>query len=286
MMPLKFHIIIPAHNEESHLERTLNSLVNQTISAEKIIIVNDNSMDATASIAQKFVEDYDYVSVISIQSSQDHLPGSKVVNAFNKGFETIKEDIDIICKFDADLIFPLNYLESIQSMFQEHPKLGIASGILHVKKGDVWVYENIADKTHVRGPVKAYRKACFDAIGGLKPTIGWDTVDVLLAKYHNWTIKTDVSLMVKHLKPTGATYKNKGFEKQGEAMFKMRYGLLITLIAALKISVLRKNLKVIFQYLKGYRQAKSSKQDYIVTVAEGQFIRKLRWQGILGKLKL
>ena len=31
-----------------------------------------------------------------------------------------------------------------------------------------WIYENIAAKTHVRGPIKAYRAECFDDINVLK----------------------------------------------------------------------------------------------------------------------
>ena len=50
------------------------------------------------------------------------------------------------------------------------------------KKMEKWIYENIAAKTHVRGPIKAYRAECFNDINALKSSIGWDTVDVLLAQ--------------------------------------------------------------------------------------------------------
>lgn len=286
MIPLKFHIVIPAHNEEDVLAQTLESLVNQTLKPAQIILVNDNSTDATAQVAQAFSEDHPFITVLNIISTDDHSPGSKVVNAFYEGYKTIAEDVDIICKFDADLIFPQNYLENIQEMFQQNPKLGIASGILHIKQNDSWVYERIADKTHVRGPIKAYRKACFDEIGGLRASIGWDTVDVFLAQFHGWQVATNEKLIVKHLKPTGAAYRNKGYQKQGEAMFKMRYGILITIIAALKISIIKKSVKVFVQYLRGYLNAKNAKIDYLVTSAEGKFIRKLRWNGIMSKLKL
>jgi hypothetical protein len=160
----------------------------------------------------------------------------------------------------------------------------MASGNLYVKEADSWVYETIADKDHIRGPIKAYRKNCFKDIGGLKTSIGWDTVDVLLAKYHNWKTITDTSLKVKHLKPTGATYSNKGYEKQGEAMYKMDYGLVITCIASLKIAIKRSKLSVFVEYLKGYFNAKNKKLPKLVTQAEGKFIRAYRWQGIKQKL--
>ena len=193
--------------------------------------------------------------------------------------------MDLICKFDADLIFPVDYLERVTYLFSQDSKVGIASGILHVQDNDQWIYENVADKNHVRGPIKAYRRACFESIGGLRASIGWDTVDVLLANYHNWTVQTDTHLIVKHLKPTGHLYDSNSRKIQGEAMYKMRYGLLITLIAICKIAIRKKHFGLIVNYLSGYFKAKKQNLPYIVSEEEGRFIRKLRWRGIWRKLK-
>lgn len=121
------------------------------------------------------------------------------------------DDYDIICKFDADLIFPDNYLEQLAFLFKENDRLGMASGFCYVEKNGDWVLENLTRKDHIRGALKAYRKQCFTDIGKLKPSMGWDTVDELLAKYYNWDILTDERLHVKHLKPTGISYnRNSG----------------------------------------------------------------------------
>ena len=113
---------------------------------------------------------------------------------------------DIICKFDGDIILPKNYIEKIIEIFNEKEKIGIAGGNLYVLKNGKLIYENIATKTHVRGPIKAYRAECFNDINALKSSIGWDTVDVLLAQKKGWLIYTDKDLIVKHLKPTGQKY--------------------------------------------------------------------------------
>ncbi len=215
--------------------------------------------------------------------SNQHIPGSKIINAFYKGFETLDDNYDVICKFDADIILPPNYLERLSEIFTENQKAGIVGGLAYIKKNNAWVYENIAKKTHVRGPFKAYRKACFKAISGLKPSIGWDTVDTLLAKYHNWDVVVDQSLHVKHLKPTGSTYNKAAQYKQGEALYKMRYGFLLTKITALKIAYKKRSFKVLKNYLLGYFKAKKNKIPFIVTKEEGKFIRNLRWKGMLGK---
>lgn len=284
MKNLSFYIVIPAHNEEAYLKTTLQSLVTQSLLPKHIVVVDDSSTDNTLHIAQQFSDNYNFVSVVSHNSTEEHLPGTKVVNAFNKGLESLDGISDIICKFDADLKFPKNYLERVAELFLEKEQVGMASGILHIEKNGRWEYENIADKNHIRGPIKAYRKACFEAIGGLKLSIGWDTVDVLLAKYNGWITNTDPKLIVQHLKPTGANYQRKGYEKQGEALYKMRYGFWITAIAALKMTINKKDLSVFADYLNGYNNAFSKSLDFIVSEVEGRFIRKYRWKTIRKKL--
>ena len=283
---MNFYIVIPAHNEESSIGLTLNALVNQTLQPKQVIIVNDNSTDNTQKIIEDFSKKHSWISLINSKSSNKHLPGSKIINAFYKGYQTLDNNYDVICKFDADLIFPDNYLEQLANHFNKNPKLGMASGFCYIEKNNNWVLENLTRKDHIRGALKAYRKACFLEIGKLKPSMGWDTVDELLAKYYGWDILTDETLHVKHLKPTGISYNKASKYLQGEAMYKMRYGFLITFISALKLAYKKKSFALFNNYLSGYFKAKKQNIDYLVTKKEGYFIRNLRWKGILGKLKL
>lgn len=282
---MNIYIVIPAHNEEDYIALMLESLALQTTLPKKVIVVNDNSTDHTQKIINSFLPDNPWLKTIEIQSSTKHVPGSKVIQAFYKGLETLDDDYDIICKFDADIILPNNYLEALISIFKSDEKVGIAGGLAYINKNDQWIYEAVASKNHVRGPFKAYRKQCFKEIGGLKRSIGWDTVDVLLAKYHGWTIKTNELLQVKHLKPTGLSYTKSSRFLQGEAFYKMRYGLAITLISALKKGIKKRSILSFTNDLKGFFTAKNKKLDFLVTQEEGKFIRKLRWKGILDKLK-
>lgn len=138
-------------------------------------------------------------------------------------------------------------------------------------------------RTTLRGALKAYRKECFEQIGRLKPAMGWDTVDELLAQYHGWEILTDDTLQVKHLKPTGKSYNKASKYLQGEAMYKMRYGFWITLISALKLAYKKRSFNMFWDYMTGYFKAKSERKTFLVSREEGKFIRGLRWKGIIGK---
>lgn len=283
---MNIHIIIPAHNEESSIGLTLESLATQTLLPKRVVIVNDNSTDNTGNIVNAYAEKYQFITLVNNQSSEAHLPGSKIINAFYKGFEVLDEDYDIICKFDADLIFPENYLEQISKHFKANTKLGMVAGFCYIKKNNDWVLENLTNKDHIRGALKAYRKSCFLQIGKLKPSMGWDTVDELLAKYYGWELLTDESLHVKHLKPTGISYNKASKYLQGEAMYKMRYGFTITLISAVKLAYKKRSFALFKDYISGYFKAKNENITPLVSVEEGEFIRDLRWKGILSKFKI
>lgn len=281
---MKIYIVIPAHNEAEFIGQTLTSLVNQTLKPEKLVIVDDQSEDDTAAIVEKFAAQYSWISLVKTISSEAHLPGSKVINAFQKGLETLDDNYDVVCKFDADLIFPETYLETIAAHFKTDHRIGMCGGFCHILSREKWVPENLTDNDHIRGALKAYRKACFKDIGGLKPSMGWDTVDELLAQYHGWKIKTDPSLMVKHLRPTGSTYNKAAKFKQGQAFYKLRYGFVITSIAAAKLAAKKKNPALFKDYLQGYFQAKRQKNSFLVDEKEGAFIRRLRYRKMLSKL--
>lgn len=282
---MDFYIIIPAHNEADSIGLTLQSLVNQTIEPKKVVVVNDNSTDNTEEIIKAYADKHSWISLINNKSSDKHLPGSKIINAFYKGYETLDQNYDVICKFDADLIFPNNYLEQLTFHFKHNEKLGMASGFCYIQKNGEWILENLTRKDHIRGALKAYRKDCFIEIGKLKRSMGWDTVDELLAKYYDWKILTDDSLQVKHLKPTGVSYNKASKHLQGKAMYKMRYGFTITLISALKLAYKKGSISLFTDYMVGYFKAKKEKPSFLVNKQEGEFIRDLRWKGILNKFK-
>lgn len=277
---LNFYVIIPAHNEQDSIRRTLQSLVQQTLLPKSLVIVNDNSSDDTARIVEEFAANYSWISLVNNASSNTHLPGSKIINAFYKGLKSLDEDYDVICKFDADLIFPDTYLEVLATHFNSNPKLGMASGFCYIEKNGDWVLEDLTRKDHIRGALKAYRKNCFLQIGQLKPSMGWDTVDELLAKFHGWTILTDDTLEVKHLKPTGISYNKASKHLQGEAMYKMRYGFMITLISAMKLAYKKKRFALFLDYMTGFFNAKNNQIEFLVSEEEGRFIRNIRWKGM------
>jgi glycosyltransferase involved in cell wall biosynthesis len=281
---MDYYIVIPAHNEQAFISFTLQSLISQTHLPKKVVVVNDNSTDKTAEIVLAFAKENPFITLVNKTSSAVHLPGSKVIQAFHKGFESLDDNYDIIVKLDADLILPNNYFATIIRHFQKDPTIGMAGGFAYIEKNGEWILENLTDKDHIRGAFKAYRKECFKQIGNLKPAMGWDTVDELLSKFHNWQVITDDSLIVKHLKPTGANYNKTARYKQGEAFYTLGYGFAITAIASAKLAMMKKQPLLFIDYIKGFWKAKSAKTPLLVNAEQAKFIRNYRLKKMKEKL--
>lgn len=282
---MKYYVIIPAFNEADCIGQMLQSLVQQTVLPAKAIVVNDNSTDSTEQITNKYAKKNEWLSISNKKSDAIHIPGSKVIEAFYTGYNTLNEDYDIIVKLDADLILPSNYFETILKTFSENNKAGIVGGFAYIKNDeDEWILENLTGKDHIRGAFKAYRRDCFMQIGKLKPAMGWDTVDELLAKFYKWEVITVPSLKVKHLKPTGASYSASARYKQGEAFYTLGYGLPITGIAGLKLAIRKKKPLLFIDYIKGYFRAKKAGKALLVTNEQAEFIRNYRLKKMWEKL--
>ncbi len=281
---MNYYIVIPAHNEEAFIALTLDSLITQTVLPKKVVVVNDNSTDKTAQIVMAFAKENSFITLVNKTSEAIHLPGSKVIQAFHKGFETLDEEYDVIVKLDADLILPNNYFETILNIFEKDKTIGMAGGFAYIEKNGEWILENLTDRDHIRGAFKAYRKECFQQIGNLKPAMGWDTVDELLSKFYGWKVVTDASLIVKHLKPTGANYNKTARYKQGEAFYTLGYGFLITSIASAKLAMMKRKPLLFIDYIKGFWKAKAAKTPLLVTPEQAKFIRNYRLKKMKEKL--
>lgn len=294
---MKILIIIPAHNEEKNIFYCLKSLEQQTFEDFKVVVVNDGSTDKTAEIAGEFVSKNPNFQLLNLEKSE-HQPGAKVVRTFNAGLKSQSlTTFDIICKFDADIIFPRNYLKKISEVYTINPKAGMVSGIVKVNKSVFekelafdfqdekrqWQFENLSSKHHVRGPVKSYRKQCFDDMNGLRTVLGWDNIDVMLAQKHGWEVVTIKDLWVKHLRPTAYKYKNQKAEKLGEYFYNIGLNLPLAAVSSLKSSLKNKTLKEFFITMNAFLRQNSGRE---LTSEEISYIRGLRWKNMFSKFKI
>ena len=279
---MKFLIIIPAHNEEENILPCLESLKNQTFQDFKCVIVNDGSTDKTQEIVERFIQIPNTKYQILHLKKSEHQPGAKVVRTFNKGLESENvENFDVVCKFDADIIFPENYLEKINEVYEKNPKAGMVSGLVYVEKNGEWIFENLSSKNHVRGPIKSYRKELFLKMNGLRAVLGWDNIDVMLCKMHGYETVTIKELWVKHLRPTAYKYKSQKAEKLGEYFYNIGLNFPLAAISSAKSSWKNKSFSEFFITMKSFLKQKNHR---VLTQEEISFIRNLRWNEMFNKI--
>jgi len=117
-------VILPAHNEESVIEETINSILSANYPRNKeIIVVNDGSTDRTADIVKKISEEKKQVKLLNVK----HGGKSK---ALNLGAKHAKYDTLVF--LDADSSVDENSLkELIKPLSNE--KVVAVSGIVRAK---------------------------------------------------------------------------------------------------------------------------------------------------------
>lgn len=108
MNPIRVSVVLPAYNEEKILARCLASLESQTITPYEIIVVDNNSTDATAQIAKDH-------GVIVISEARQGIAWAR-----DAGFHTASGDI--IARMDADCIAPPEWIERITGYYQSTPQ--------------------------------------------------------------------------------------------------------------------------------------------------------------------
>jgi biofilm PGA synthesis N-glycosyltransferase PgaC len=183
----QYLVISPVRNEASNIEKTLASVVAQTIKPLRWMIVDDGSSDDTAVIVEKYAKQHPWMQLIRLRDRgyYDLMSGGEV-KAFLRAYESIKaEAFDYLAKLDGDISFEPDYYERLLAEFEKNAKLGIAGGCCwHFERGRLVKEPN--DRLHPRGATRVYRRACWDHIGGVQDKLSWDAIDAYKARMLGW----------------------------------------------------------------------------------------------------
>ena len=283
---MKILIITPACNEEKNLPLLIKSMIHQSIIPFEWIIVDDGSKDNTSNVIQKAAIKYPWIKYLRKEKTSARSPGKSVMEAFYAGFDYKSiNDWEIIIKLDADLVLPSNYLESTINQFNCHSKTGICGGVCVLENNGSYNIEKETNLDHVRGAIKAYRRQCFEDIGGLIKHMGWDTVDEHHARFKGWDVIVMPKLHVLHQRPT---HKEFGYLKasfrNGQMLYSIRMDFILLIGNCSKLILKSPYFLLSLSMLLGYLTAFCSQKQYIVSKDLGKFIRKYRYKKILNRI--
>jgi glycosyltransferase involved in cell wall biosynthesis len=254
----KYIVISPVRNEEKNIEYTLKSVISQTIKPVKWIIVDDGSSDTSAEIVKKYAQNREWISLIQLpdRGHYDLMEGGEI-KAFYKGYETIKDKkYEFLAKLDGDISFDKHYFENLLKEFRLNSKLGIASGLCYIKKGNKLIPEKTYRK-HPRGPARVYRRDCWDDIGGVEDKLTWDAIDAYKARMLGWdTANFENIKATHHVKTWKKGGLIHGLERAGRLQYLMGTHYLFFAAKVIKRTLSRPYIfgagVMLYGYLKSY----------------------------------
>jgi hypothetical protein len=180
-------LITPARNEEAFIEKTIESVIHQTVLPVKWVIVDDGSTDRTPEIVSCYVAQYPWIKMVQMPQRRDRSFAAKV-GAFNAGYERVKGlQYEIIGNLDADISFEKDHFEFLARKFSGDPSLGVA-GTVFREEGYSSETDSFEGHKHVAGGCQLFRKQCWDQIGGYIPhrSGGIDWMAVTTARMMGW----------------------------------------------------------------------------------------------------
>ena len=201
---LQYLLITPAKNEETFLELTIRSVINQTVRPLRWIVVSDGSTDRTNEIVDYYARQHNWIELLKMPPRQSRDFGGKAV-CVNAGYAYAKDlGWDIIGSLDADISFGEDYFAFLLEKFAADPKLGIA-GTPFSESGKTYDYR-FSSTDHVSGACQLFRRACFEAIGCYTPAKGGgiDVIAVLTARSKGWRTRTFTDKTCEHHRPMGS----------------------------------------------------------------------------------
>lgn len=180
-------LITPARNEEAFIEKTIESVIHQTVIPMKWVIVDDGSTDRTAEIVASYAKRLAWIELFRRPPRKDRNFAGKVY-AFNDGFNLVRHlPFELVGNLDADISFGADHFEFLINKFIEDPALGVA-GTAYTQKDWDSTRDSFEGQASVHGACQLFRYQCFLDIGGYRPNPagGIDWIAVTTARMKGW----------------------------------------------------------------------------------------------------
>lgn len=285
MTTRKYALISPCRDEAEYLQKTIDSIISQTILPTKWIIVDDGSTDRTPYMLAEAAAKYPFIEIITRKDRGKRSVGPGVIEAFYAGYQHINpRDYDYICKLDLDLEIPGQYFELMIERMESNPRLGTCSGKPYFYNQGELTIEKCGDEMSV-GMIKFYRVNCFEQIGGFVREVMWDGIDCHTCRMLGWIACSwdEPEMRFIHLRPMGSSDKNilKGRIRHGFGQYFMGTGPVYMTVSSLyRMTTPPVFIGGLFM-LWGYLQSWLSGQPRYENPEFREFLRKYQWQCLI-----
>jgi biofilm PGA synthesis N-glycosyltransferase PgaC len=198
-------LITPSRNEEALIEKTIQSVLHQTVLPLKWVIVNDGSADSTGAIAERYAAEHGWIEVVNRPVRKERNFAAKV-HAFNAGQERLKDvNYKIIGNLDSDVVLDKDHFEFLLEKFRDDPCLGVAGTVFREDGGYNSGTDSFEGQTYVSGQCQVFRRECFEEIGGYfaSKAGGIDWIAAKTARMKGWKTRSFREKSFFHHRPLG-----------------------------------------------------------------------------------
>lgn len=202
---VSYVLVTVAYNEEGQIEKTIDSVIKQTILPRMWIIVSDGSTDQTDQIIQEHARGFPWIRYERLEKTPGPIPTiGKASFAYARAMSRARNvlanlNYDFIGNLDADITFNVDYFERILFKVRGDSQLGITGGGAYsVLKNGVVLNAGFIQPDFVGGPVQLFRKQCLDDIDGYQPYDHADVVAVFMARMKGWKVRCFPEIRAYH----------------------------------------------------------------------------------------
>jgi cellulose synthase/poly-beta-1,6-N-acetylglucosamine synthase-like glycosyltransferase len=170
-------VVIPCFNYGRYLAEAVESVVEQTLRPDEVVIVDDGSTDDTCAVAQRLIAAHADLPMRLISTEHSGSAGA----TRNVGVAATAAEY-VLC-LDADDRLDPSFLETCVAALDRHPEAAIAYGDILGFAND-GVVQRLAEwdtqrELHVNlvGSASLFRRAAWEQVGGYDPLVGhsdWD----------------------------------------------------------------------------------------------------------------
>ena len=252
---MSYWVAVVVRNAEQTIKRTLDSILNQTLPAKHIIMVDDGSTDSTPQILSDYARlNRGLVNVIRLPDrGYDIRRVPKNINlasqrAAEKGVET-----DYFMISGDDCSYSREYVELLTQRMRDKRSIVVASGCPSAG--------GITGREHTpSGSGRLIRCNYWKQVGNGYPLrAGWETWLLYMAEKSGAEVKLFNDLVFDHSRPRGSQHQ---FVYWGAAMYTLGYHPLYAIGRIAKNLIMRSvTFKGSLNLLRGYIQARLGSAD-------------------------
>jgi len=274
---LSYRVIVVARNAAPHIKRTLDSLLNQTLKPDEIVIVDDGSTDSTPNILWVYERDHN-ARVKVITRPDNGYDIRRVPSNINLGWKSMSASgsaNDLMISGD-DCFYPPKYAESLLAKMYTDRRIVVASGRPSTSTP-------LSREHSPSGSGRMIDEQFWLDLGGRYPLIaGWESWLLYMASLNGFKASLFGDLMFEHFQPRGAKHQ---FIYWGAAMQTLGYHPLYAMGRIAKNALTTTvGPKGSINMLRGYFQAKLGSDNEFVAPFDPvlrQFVSKQQAQRIV-----